>query len=105
MLGIFAMLAAILSAPATTTYAFAMADQAASAMEMPCHDQPDPCPDCAKSACPDMGSCLLKCFQVVASIPTASLLASPPPAADQTSLHGRSELGSLISPLLRPPSA
>jgi hypothetical protein len=112
-LGMLAMLGALLSMPLTATYAFAMAGAApashhgvsiADKGEMPCQKPMKSCPDCPQKVCPEMGSCLVKCFQPL-----------PPPISEaQLQRHvitGRVApmpvavtAGSLIPPLLRPPS-
>jgi hypothetical protein len=74
------------------------------AVAMPCHKPTKPCPQCPKSICPDMAICLAKCVQQAPAL--SELDAAPPiimlrvswPASDQTLA------GSLIPPLLRPPS-
>lgn len=108
----FAMLGALLAMPLATTYAFAMAVQShtmqmadAGQQKMPCHKAPKQCPGCPQKVCPELGTCLVKCFQPM-----------PSPVAD-TRLHMEAvgarvppapmlmASGSLIPPLLRPPSA
>jgi len=105
-----AMLGALAAMPLTSTYALAMAGDAhadqSSADEMPCHKpaKPAPCPDCPQKVCPDMGTCLVKCFQqlvlpLTGGMPLRPLVASklaPEPSAVAAS--------SLVPPLLRPPS-
>jgi hypothetical protein len=113
-LGMLAMLGALMSMPLTATYAFAMASAKPAAAhgmsmadakgEMPCHKPMKPCPHCPQKVCPEMGSCLVKCFQPL-----------PPPISEAQLLGdgitGRVApmlvavtAGSLIAPLLRPPS-
>lgn len=112
-LGMLAMLGALLSMPLTATYALAMAGAAPAADqgismtdkgEMPCHKPMKSCPDCPQKVCPEMGSCLVKCFQPL-----------PPPISEAQLLGdgitGRVApmlvavtAGSVIPPLLRPPS-
>ena len=62
-----AMLGALISMPMTSTYAFAMAGAktaATASMDgMPCHKPVKHCPDCPQKVCPDIGTCLVKCFQ------------------------------------------
>jgi hypothetical protein len=99
-LGILAMALALFAIPATVSSALAKADMATAAEAMPCKGD---CPDCPKP-CPELGGCLLKCFN--------SLFA--PPA--QATLYGRDVGGfialallqrandALVPPLLRPPS-
>jgi hypothetical protein len=112
-LGMLAMLGALLSMPLTATYALAMAGTPAishdmSMMdakgEMPCHKPMKPCSNCPQKVCPEMGSCLVKCFQPL------------PVPVSEARLHGdvigeriapmpvAITAGSLIPPLLRPPS-
>src|SRR3954454_19153836 len=67
-LGALAMAMALVAIPAGIALASAKADMAAmsaSSDDMPCDH---PCPGCAKP-CPDMGSCLLKCFQPLSNTP------------------------------------
>jgi hypothetical protein len=102
VLGLVAMAAALLAIPAGIVLASAKSDMAAMANgsgDMPCHK----CPDCDKP-CPDMGSCLLKCFQPLSQVPaqanverpTVRDLIAPGPSQE------RAKVG--IPPLLRPPS-
>jgi hypothetical protein len=103
-----AMLGALLVAPVSTPMALAMANAkvaAASTDEMPCHKpaKQKHCPDCPQKVC-DMTACLAKCFQSLAvpvaavRVPQLQASATIRPAVSQT------ESGSLIPPLLRPPS-
>ncbi len=114
MLGMLAMLGTLLSMPLTATYAFAMAGAARAIShdmsmtdakgEMPCHKPMKSCPGCPQKICPEMGSCLVKTFQPL------------PPLVPETRLQGdvivgrvapmpvAVTAGSLIPPLLRPPS-
>ena len=65
VLGMIAMLGALIALPMTTSMALAMsASTAASstADEMPCH-KPAKKPAKHCPGCPDMGTCLVKCFQ------------------------------------------
>jgi hypothetical protein len=106
VLGMVAMLGALIALPMTTSMALAMAAPTAAsstAGEMPCHKPAQKpakhCPDCA-----DMGTCLVKCFQ-----PLASPLADATLPYKTVSLRvspglSRAANGSLIPPLLRPPS-
>jgi hypothetical protein len=108
MLGMVAMLGALAAVPMTTSIALAspglMASASTAAEQMPCHKSAKPCPDCPQKSCPDMSTCLAKCFQPVSSpISEATLLrtvvtARTAPAPSQVAT------GSLIPPLLRPPS-
>jgi hypothetical protein len=106
VLGMVAMLGSVVTVPMTTSIAVAMAGPttAATADQMPCHKPAKPCPDCPQKVCPNMGSCLVKCFQPL-SEPTSeahllgTLLSSRIlPALSQVTAE------SLIPPLLRPPS-
>jgi hypothetical protein len=106
VLGMIAMLGALIALPLTTSMALAMsAPTAASstADEMPCHKAAKkpakPCPDC-----PDVGTCLVKCLQPLSALiaeaghPGVGAISCVPPAPSVTAA------GSLIPPLLRPPS-
>ncbi len=111
VLGMIAMLGAVVAMPLSSTYALAMvsvshatAKHTTAKHEMPCHKPAKPCPECPQKVCPEMGTCLVKCFQPLSS-PTAEVrihrlavasrvLPEPPQVA----------AGSLIPPLLRPPS-
>lgn len=107
VLGLVAMLGALIALPMTTASALAMSKPMAAhatAHEMPCHKPAKPCPHCPQKVCPDMGNCLVKCFQPLYS-----------PVADEglpiTMVNSRLSPGlsqvasdSLIPPLLRPPS-
>lgn len=109
VLGMLAMLGALVAMPMTSTFAMAVgaayADQS-SADEMPCHRPAKPahCPNCPQKMCPDMGTCLAKCFQqlvppLTGGMPLGLLVAAklaPEPSAVAAS--------SLVPPLLRPPS-
>src|SRR4029453_11678319 len=67
-LGVLAMLMALVAIPAGIALASAKSDMAAMAGspdDMPCNH---PCPGCAKP-CPDMGSCLMNCFQPLSNAP------------------------------------
>ena len=106
VLGMVAMLGALIAFPMTTSMALTMAASAASnstADEMPCH-KPAKKPAKHCPGCPEMGTCLVKCFQPLSAlvaetnllgvVVTACVLPEPSPLA----------AGSLIPPLLRPPS-
>jgi len=97
------MLMALVAIPAGLALASAKSDVAAMAAgsdDMPCHH---PCPGCAKP-CPDMGSCLMKCFQQLsnaplqASLPTHNVRDLFPPGLSRRISEAP------IPPLLRPPS-
>jgi hypothetical protein len=111
------MLGALLAVPQSVTAAIAMTaahsaqhTAAAAKAEMPCHGQKmaakiKHCPNCPGKNCPDLGNCVIKCFQqVTAPVGQAPLLGdvvrtrvAPSPS--------RVNESSLIPPLLRPPSA
>jgi hypothetical protein len=118
-LGIVAMLSSLMSvtlagrmagppqqmAKSSASHANAHSAPAAShTAAMPCHKQTKPCPQCPKSICPEMAICLAKCVQEapalleVAALPPEIVQRVGWPAPDQTLA------GSLIPPLLRPPS-
>jgi hypothetical protein len=107
VLGMVAMLGALVALPMTTSTALAMATPtaaAAAADHMPCHKPVKPCPHCPQKVCADMGSCLVKCFHSVFSPVGESTLfglavtSRVPPALSQVAS------GSRVPPLLRPPS-
>lgn len=113
-LGMLAMFGALLSMPMTATYALAMAGKTsvtssnmsmpAAADEMPCHKSMKHCPDCPQKVCPEIGSCLVKCFQTLPQpVAEARLLRD---VIDQRVMPAPTRVtpGSLIAPLLRPPS-
>ena len=97
------MLMALVAIPAGMALASAKSDMAATAANpdnMPCDH---PCPGCAKP-CPDMGSCLMKCFQPLSNMPAQASVQEysvrdhvPPGVSRRTS-------EAPIPPLLRPPS-
>ena len=105
-LGIIAMLGSLAAVPMTTSVAFAMAGMTGAAQPasaMPCHPPAKPCPECPQQACPDMGACLVSCFQPLAppvaevrlqgTVVSSLVLPAPPEAAT----------ASLVPLLLRPP--
>jgi hypothetical protein len=103
-LGVLAMLMALVAIPAGVALASGKSDMAAmsaSSDDMPCNH---PCPGCVKP-CPDMGSCLMKCFQPLSQIPAQAIVERHPvrnlvaPGASQRIAEAP------IPPLLRPPSA
>jgi hypothetical protein len=105
-LGVLAMAMALLAIPAGIALASAksdmtgMAAMADSSDDMPCDH---PCPGCAKP-CPDMGSCLLKCFQPLSNAPVqASVQAHTVRDLIPPGLSRRISEAP-IPPLLRPPS-
>jgi hypothetical protein len=102
-LGLLAMAMALAAIPAGIVLASAKTDMAAMSAgsdDMPCDH---PCPGCAKP-CPDMGTCLLKCFQPLSSSPaqssvrTHSLRQRIPPGLSRRITEAA------LPPLLRPPS-
>jgi hypothetical protein len=102
-LGVLAMLMALVAIPAGIALASAKSDMAAmsaSSDDMPCHH---PCPGCAKP-CPDMGSCLMKCFQPLSQVPAQAIVEGH--AIRDLIAPGISQriTAALIPPLLRPPS-
>jgi hypothetical protein len=106
VLGMVAMLGSLVTLPMTTSIAVAMAGPttAATADQMPCHKPAKPCPDCPQKVCPNMGSCLVKCFQPLSS-PVAEVF-SQGLVVNSRVLAAPSQVvsGSLTPPLLRPPS-
>ena len=106
VLGLVAMVAALVAIPAGITLAqskshaaMAMADDADGGM--PCDH---PCPCCPKP-CPDMGSCLLKCFQQLSPIPGQASIDAPLVREPVRLSLSRRIADAPIPPLLRPPSA
>ena len=118
LLGILAMLGALVSMPLASTYAFAMSAQSSKPMamngahsahdaahKMPCDSPAKHCPDCPQKVCPEMGSCLVKCFQPLPS-PLAEAQFYREITRDRVAPgEALVTVGSLIPPLLRPPSA
>lgn len=113
MLGILAMLGALVAMPLTSTYALAMAGTSqvahadmASADEMPCHKpaKQSPCPDCPQKVCPEMGTCLVKCFQQLVPPLASGAHLAPPIASRLAPTADGVVASSLVPPLLRPPS-
>ena len=118
LLGMAAMLGALVSMPLASTYAFAMSAQSSKSMamniahdghkttaeKMPCDSPVKHCPDCPQKVCPDMGSCLVKCFQPLPS-PLAEAQFYGEITRDRVAPgHTLVTASSLIPPLLRPPS-
>lgn len=111
ILGIFAMLGALVAMPLTSTYALSMAstvhaEQTSSADDMPCHKptKPAPCPDCPQKVCPEMGTCLVKCFQQLVPPLAGGTTLRPVVASQLAPEPSVMATGSLVPPLLRPPS-
>lgn len=109
-----AMLGALVSMPLTATYALAMAGTrpavshhmtvADAKGEMPCHKPMKSCPDCPQKICPEMGSCLVKCFQPLPA-PVSEARLSRDVIVERVAPSSTAvTAGSLIPPLLRPPS-
>ena len=72
-LGLVVMaLAAIPAGIALASAKVGAAVMADNSDDMPCHH---PCPGCAKP-CPDMGTCLLKCFQPLSNLPVQEYVQS-----------------------------
>lgn len=108
VLGMIAMFGALISMPLTSTYAFAMAGAkattTASMDEMPCPKPAKPCPHCPQKVCPEMGNCLVKCFQSM-SPPVAEARLQRDVVDERVMIApSRVTASSLIPPLLRPPS-
>jgi len=113
-LGMVAMLGALVAVPMTASYALAMAGKTAAtatkmsmpaaAGEMPCHKPMKHCPSCPQKVCPEMGSCLVKCFQPLPQPVAEAWLQRD--VIDQRVMPAPTRVtpGSLIPPLLRPPS-
>jgi hypothetical protein len=102
-LGILAMGMALAAIPAGIALASAKADMAAmsaGADEMPCEH---PCPGCAKP-CPDMGTCLLKCFQPLSNVAAQAGVQTYPLRERIPPGLSRRITEAPIPPLLRPPS-
>ena len=102
-LGVLAMVMALVAIPAGIALASAKSDMAAmsaSSDEMPCNH---PCPGCAKP-CPDMGSCLLKCFQQLSNAPVQPGMQAHNVRDLIAPGLSRRISEAPIPPLLRPPS-
>ena len=106
MLGMVAMLGALIAVPIAASTALAMAGPmtaTAAADEMPCHkpakNPTKHCPDC-----PDMGTCLVKCFQPLSALVAETSLLGVVVAPRVLPEPSQIAPGSLIPPLLRPPS-
>lgn len=112
VLGVLAMLGALLVAPVSTPMALAMVSSmghvqaAAASDEMPCHKpaKPKHCPGCPQKMCADMTACLAKCFQALSAPVTQAHLHGLAPSSVILPGPARASDGSLIPPLLRPPS-
>jgi hypothetical protein len=115
VLGMIAMLGAIVSVPLAAAHALQMAasqhsqQTAAAKHDMPCHGHKPAkakhCPNCPQKTCPDLANCLAKCLQQLTPLPIEAQLHGHMirdgvvPAASQVSA------GTLAPLLLRPPSA
>lgn len=115
VLGMLAMLGAVLSVPLSAAHALSIAGShheqqvAAAKHDMPCHShkpvRDKHCPNCPQKGCPDIASCLAKCSQQLTPLLTGARLPNIIvgdrilPAADGESA------GALTPQLLRPPSA
>ena len=103
-----AMLGALISMPLTSTYAFAMAGAKTAATAsmggMPCHKLVKHCPDCPQKVCPDIGTCLVKCFQPLSPPVAEASLQGDVVSARVAPEPSQIRATSLIPPLLRPPS-
>lgn len=117
LLGMFAMLGAVVSVPLASTLAFTMSDQstvmasgtddhvmAPMSKDMNCAKRASHCPDCPQKSCPDMGSCLVKCFQPLSPLPAEVHLQGSVHREQLMPAPSRVIASSLIPPLLRPPS-
>jgi hypothetical protein len=106
VLGMVAMLGAIIVVPAASALTTAGTASAASVGmgDMPCHNPAKPCPDCPKKSCPSMGACLVKCFQALSPLPTGARLDRVTVSSRVFPVPSQVPAGSLVPPLLRPPS-
>ena len=101
-LGTLAMLLALAAIPAGIALASAKLQiaTASSSDDMPCDH---PCPGCAKP-CPDMGTCLMKCFQPLSQVPAQSVVENHTVRDLIAPGASRRIAEAPIPPLLRPPS-
>jgi hypothetical protein len=113
MLGMVAMFGALLSMPMTATYALAMGQPSAASGDMampaaadamPCSKTMKHCPDCPQKVCPEMGNCLVKCFQSLQQPISEAWLQRDVIGQRVMPAPTRVTASSLIPPLLRPPS-
>jgi hypothetical protein len=108
VLGMLAMLSALVAAPMSSTYALAMAGGAPAASEamadMPCHQPAKHCPNCPQKFCPDMGTCMVKCFQPLNMPASETRLAAVRFSLRLSPVPMQVTAGSVTPPLLRPPS-
>lgn len=113
-LGMLAMLVALVVVPITASTALTMSGaqpavshgmtMADAKGEMPCHKPVKHCPSCPQKVCPEMSSCLVKCFQTLQQPVAEAWLQRE--VIDQRVMPAPTRVtpGSLIPPLLRPPS-
>jgi hypothetical protein len=100
ILGLIAMLGAVLAVPAAALAATAKAPSSETAVssDMPCHKR---LPDCPKP-CPDLASCIVKCLKTQTPAPDAIELLVPchqaPPAPAPQSLMEPTDLPRLLRP-------
>lgn len=94
------MALALFAIPATVSSALAKADMATAAEAMPCKGD---CPDCAKP-CPELGGCLLKCFNSLFAPPAQATLYNVDVDGFVTFALVQCASDALVPPLLRPPS-
>jgi hypothetical protein len=118
VLSLLALFGALAAVPLANTYALAMTATAqvgtpsnetrqassGTTAALPCHKPGQPCPNCPQKVCPDMSTCLVKCFQTLAPLVAEARLyvtmrGLRMPQAPQQASHDTS-----IPPLLRPPS-
>ncbi len=118
ILGIMAMVSALVSVPASAASVFAAMGtgtntpqsthhgMSASATEapMPCKVAMKHCPHCPQKICPELAGCGVKCFQAFSPLPAEEHLMGE--ILRERLAPGRASVtaGSLIPPLLRPPS-
>jgi hypothetical protein len=102
-LGLLAMSVALAAIPAGIVLASAkssMTEMADNTGDIPCHKS---CPHCAR-ACPDMGNCLLKCFQPLSNLPSSASVRADNASSVALPALSQRIAEALIPPLLRPPS-
>jgi hypothetical protein len=107
ILGMVAMLAALVYVPLSTASALAIASaphMQASTGEMPCHKQAKHCPDCPQKFCLDMAACLAKCFQSFSAPVLEETARTLVASVRLRPALSRAPATSFIPPLLRPPS-
>lgn len=122
ILGIMAMVSAIVSVPASAASVFAAMEMgtgtgtntaqsthhgmstAATEAPMPCKGAMKHCPHCPQKICPELAGCAVKCFQAFSPLPAEARLMGE--ILRERLAPGRAFVtaGSLIPPLLRPPS-